>query len=83
MSLLCHRSCPAADFSGVLRLRPCSAAVPTLAVAASEAGRAALPRSIKIFGICCSPRKGKTTAAALSICLDAVKTFDGRIEIER
>jgi multimeric flavodoxin WrbA len=38
--------------------------------------------SIKILGICCSPRKGKTTAAALQICLDAAKAMDGRIEVE-
>jgi len=29
--------------------------------------------SIKIVGIACSPRKGKTTAAALQIVLDAAK----------
>ena len=54
----------------------------TIAAAPSEAEHAAQPRPIKILGICCSPRKGKTTAAALSICLDAVKAFDGRIEVE-
>jgi multimeric flavodoxin WrbA len=42
---------------------------------------AAAPRPIKVLGICCSPRKGKT-AAALRICLDAVKAADGRIEVE-
>ncbi|MGO9112769.1 MAG: flavodoxin family protein [Thermoguttaceae bacterium] len=54
----------------------------TIAAATSQAARAAQPRVIKILGICCSPRKGKNTAAALSICLDAVKAFDGRIEVE-
>ena len=54
----------------------------TLAAAPGEAGIAAPPRPIKILGICCSPRKGKSTAAALSICLDAIKAFDGRIEVE-
>lgn len=54
----------------------------TIAAAPSQAEHAALPRPIKILGICCSPRKGKTTAAALSVCLDAVKAFDGRIEVE-
>ena len=43
---------------------------------------AAAPRPIKVIGICCSPRKGKTTAAALRICLDAVKAADKRIEVE-
>jgi multimeric flavodoxin WrbA len=54
----------------------------TIAAAPREAERAAQPRPIKVLGICCSPRKGKTTAAALSICLDAVKAVDGRIEVE-
>ncbi len=39
-------------------------------------------RPIKILGICCSLRKGKTTAAALGICLEAVKAAGGRIEVE-
>ncbi len=38
-------------------------------------------KSPKVLGICCSPRKGKTTAA-LRICLDAVKAADARIEVE-
>ena len=54
----------------------------TIAAAPSEAEPAAQPRPIKILGICCSPRKGKNTAAALSICLDAVRAVDGRIEVE-
>ena len=54
----------------------------TLAAAPSEAGHAAQPRPSKILGICCSPRKGKSTAAALRIGLDAIKAFDGRIEVE-
>lgn len=29
--------------------------------------------AFKILGICCSPRKGKTTSQALSICLEAAK----------
>jgi multimeric flavodoxin WrbA len=37
---------------------------------------------IKVLGISCSPRKGKTTATAVRICLDAVKEADGRIEVE-
>jgi len=39
-------------------------------------------KAVKILGICCSPRKGKTTAAALRICLDAAKAVDNRIEVE-
>jgi multimeric flavodoxin WrbA len=37
---------------------------------------------IRIIGIACSPRKGKTTAAALQICLKAAAAVDPRIETE-
>ena len=37
---------------------------------------------IRIIGIACSPRKGKTTAAALQICLKAAADVDPRIETE-
>ena len=36
----------------------------------------------KIVGISCSPRKGKTTASALKICLDAVRTVDPAVATE-
>ena len=37
---------------------------------------------IKIIGLSCSPRKGKTTAAALQVCLDAAKAVGPGIEVE-
>ena len=53
------------------------------AVAADPAPlKAAAPWPLKILGVSCSPRKGKTTTAAMRICLDAVKATDGRIEVE-
>ena len=39
-------------------------------------------KSIKILGISCSPRKGKTTATAVKAALDAAKKVDRRIEVE-
>lgn len=37
----------------------------------------------KIVAVCCSPRKGKTTAAALRVCLDAAKGVDpDLVEVE-
>jgi multimeric flavodoxin WrbA len=54
----------------------------TIAAAQTEAKTAAQPHALKILGISCSPRKGMTTASALSICLDAVKAVDARIEVE-
>jgi len=45
--------------------------------AAAQSGKA-----IKILGISCSPRKGKTTAAALGICLEAARAVDPRVATE-
>ncbi len=53
-----------------------------IAAEPDRAQPAAAARPIKVLGICCSPRKGKTTAAALGICLDAVKAADAHIEVE-
>jgi len=53
------------------------------AVAAEPAPvKAATSWPLKILGISCSPRKGRTTATVLGICLDAVKAADRRIEVE-
>ncbi len=39
--------------------------------------------TVKIIGIACSPRKGKTTAQSVAICLEAAKAVDpDRIETE-
>jgi len=47
--------------------------------AASAPAVAEAKKNVKIIGISCSPRKAKTTAAALKICLDAAKAVDGSI----
>jgi multimeric flavodoxin WrbA len=39
-------------------------------------------KGIKIIAVSCSPRPGKTTAAALQACLDAAKAVDPSIEVE-
>lgn len=39
-------------------------------------------KAIRIVGLSCSPRKGKTTAAALKICLEAAKAVDPAITTE-
>jgi multimeric flavodoxin WrbA len=38
--------------------------------------------AVKIIGVSCSPRKGKTTAAALKICLDAAKAVNPAVTTE-
>ncbi|MHC4404742.1 MAG: flavodoxin family protein [Planctomycetota bacterium] len=53
------------------------------AASASEAETASKPGGIKIIGISCSPRKGKSTATSLGVCLEAAKEVDPQlIEVE-
>lgn len=40
------------------------------------------PANLKIIGVCCSPRTGKTTSAALALCLAAAKEKDPNIDTE-
>ncbi len=49
---------------------------------AAQPGDASGAKAIRIVGICCSPRKGKTTLASLQACLEAAKAVDPRIEVE-
>ena len=46
---------------------------------AADVGKKTKPNKLKIIGICCSPRKGKTTAASLRVCLAAAKDVAARI----
>jgi len=39
-------------------------------------------RTIRIVGICCSPRKGKTTAASLKVCLEAAGAVNPQIQTD-
>jgi multimeric flavodoxin WrbA len=61
-----------------------AAAAGTIATAnASNAQGATDTKKIKILGVCGSARKGKTTATALQVALEAAKAVDPeRIEIE-
>jgi multimeric flavodoxin WrbA len=52
------------------------------AIAESAHAQAASARSIKILGISCSPRKGKSTAKALQACLDAARELGPNVEVE-
>jgi len=38
--------------------------------------------SIKILGICCSPRPGKTTFTSLQVCLEAARVVGDNVETE-
>ena len=57
-------------------------AVGTAVSISSTTANAGDRKSIKILGISCSPRKGKTTAIAIKAALDAAKKVDSRIEVE-
>ena len=54
------------------------AAVSLTAASAGAAGS----KTIKIIGVSCSPRKGKTTATAVKAALDAAREVDARIKTE-
>jgi multimeric flavodoxin WrbA len=54
----------------------------TVVAAGPAEGKEAAASAIKILGVSCSPRKGKTTTAAMRICLDAAKAVNKRIEVE-
>lgn len=60
-----------------------AAAAAAVGVAASGASaQEGEGKGIKIIGICCSPRKDKTTAASLRMCLQAAQEVSQKIEIE-
>ncbi|TKJ36273.1 MAG: flavodoxin [Planctomycetes bacterium B3_Pla] len=56
-----------------------SLAAGAVATLASDTAKSAQAGSVTILGISCSPRKGKTTATAVEIALDAAKTVDSRV----
>lgn len=55
------------------------AAASAVSAEPAETGRS---RLIKIVGVCCSPRKGKTTFASLQVCLEAAKEVSDVIRVE-
>ena len=61
---------------------PVAAAAAGVSLAAGSALAADAAGPIKVLGISCSPRKGKTTATALGICLEAIKLAAPAIETE-
>ena len=59
-----------------------SLAAGATAAVGSEPAKAEEARIVRIVGVACSPRKGKTTATAVQAALDAAKTVDSRIRTE-
>jgi len=68
------------DFVGSLMAG--GAGVATAAEPAPPASKASPPEKVKILGISCSYRKGKTTAASLGVCLQAAREVSDKIETE-
>jgi len=52
------------------------------ATTSTQAAAGSRGKTIRIVGISCSPRKGKTTAASLRVCLEAAQKVDTRIDVE-
>jgi multimeric flavodoxin WrbA len=48
----------------------------------TQSGAAPTTRPLKIIGVACSPRRDRTTAAALRACLDSAKGFGPHVEVE-
>lgn len=48
----------------------------------AQAATQNLPSPLRVLGVCCSPRKDKTTAAAMRACLDAAQAAAPGIEVE-
>jgi len=57
------------------------AAGATVSIASARAN-ASKARFVKILGISCSPREGKTTATSIKASLDAARQVDSRIKVE-
>ena len=68
-------------FIGAAGVLAAVAADPRGSLAEDDAAEASLG-SVKIVGVSCSPRKGKSTATALRICLDAAEKVAGNVEVE-
>jgi multimeric flavodoxin WrbA len=58
------------------------AAGAALSAADAAAAEAEPAGPIKIVGICCSPRRGMTTATSLKVCLEAAAEVDECVETE-
>jgi len=59
-----------------------SIAAGAAATLTSSTSSAANKTSVKIVGVSCSPRKGKTTATSVKVALDAAQGVDPRIETQ-
>lgn len=59
-----------------------SIAAGAAATLGSTTAKAADKKSVGILGVSCSSRKGKTTATAVKVALDAAKEVDPRIAVE-
>ena len=59
-----------------------AASAGVVAAGAAHAAEDGNDPSIKILGVCCSPRKGQTTATSLRVCLEAARGVGENVETE-
>ncbi|UCC96748.1 MAG: flavodoxin family protein [Phycisphaerales bacterium] len=61
-----------------------SAGLGAAALASADAGpgQSANGREVRIVGVACSPRQGKTTATAVNAALEAAKSVDSKVKVE-
>jgi len=57
-------------------------AVPFALAQGPGAGGVSQARTVKIIGVSCSPRRDRTTAAALRVCLEAARGASPDVEVE-
>lgn len=57
-------------------------AIPAAVAQGPGTAGAGQAKTVKIIGVSCSPRKDRTTAAALRVCLEAAKSVGPDIEVE-
>ncbi len=53
-----------------------------MAAGSAQAAETAVGDRLKVLGIGCSHRKGRTTSTALGVCLEAARAVDPRIDVE-
>ncbi len=63
-------------------LTAAGAAIPASCAAGSASQASGAAKSVRIIGVSCSPRKGRTTAAAVRAGLEAAREIGSSIEIE-
>jgi len=79
---LCEDADMSSDWTRRTFLGAAGAAIPGAAARGRPRQDSSAGTSVKILGIACSPRRGKTTAAAVKLCLEAARQARPNVEVE-